>query len=836
MNLKKIFTFFSVCYVISGSATQNQSMLCIPVDIEIENKIDSLLSKMSIEEKIGQMIQLEVNMVTYTNPKYSTEALMSKSSKELTEIIKRFNLDFYYDSKNMIDSNGHPLPEAGYQFYTLSRAINNELGFKLDKDKLNLTFSKYHVGSFLNMLGGSYASDVQTWHDAIKQIQKSALKHLNIPCIYGLDQVHGTNYSKGGTLFPQHIGMVATFNRNLAKRMGEICAYETRACGVPWVFGPTMDIGRKASWPRQYEGVGEDPYLAAEMGVSYLSGLQGDDPNHIGKYHVATCLKHYFGYGAPDNGIDRTPANITEHELKEKHFAPFLRGFRFGALSTMTNSSILNGMNGVANKRYLTNWLKEELNWDGVIVTDWGDIENIRVRDHIAPTPKEAIKLAINAGVDMMMVPSEYGYGGLLKELIDDGSVSIDRINDAVRRILRLKYRSGLFEMPYTNIYDYPLFGSNEHAAVAKQMAIESEILLKNKNQTLPLQRGKKILICGPNANTMRGLNGGWSYSWQGNNTEKFTTSYNTIVKAMQNKFGIENIIYEPGITYAEKEEWYVENTPEIAKVIEKAKTADYIMVCIGENSYAETTGNINDLNLSQNQKNLVKAVQTLGKPVIIVLNQGRPRIINELVTDAQAIINIMLPGNYGGDALADLVAGDENFSGRLPFTYPSHPNSFTTYDFKVCENRETMPGIYNYEAHTNVQWWFGEGLSYTKFDYSNLRVNKTNFKANDELIFSIDVKNIGEYKGKEVVMLFSSDIYASLIPDNRRLRAFEKIELLPGETKTVTLVIKGSDLAFVGTDGKWRLEEGDFIMHTGDKTIKISCSETYIWNSLTLQ
>ena len=828
MNLKKVFTTFFICCVVFGSVAQNKRQPSIPGDIEIEKKIEALISKMSIEEKIGQMIQLEVNMVTYTDPEYSTEALLSKSEKELAEIIRKFDLGFYYDSKSMTDANGRPLPEAGYQFYTLSRAINNELGFKLDNDKLDLVFNTYHVGSILNMLGGSYASDVRTWHDAIRQIQESSLKHLNIPCVYGLDQVHGTNYSKGGTLFPQHIGMVATFNRDLAKRMGEICAYETRACGVPWIFGPTLDIGRKASWPRQYEGVGEDPYLAAEMGVSYLSGLQGDDPNHIGKYHVGTCLKHYFGYGAPDNGIDRTPANITEQDLREKHYAPFLRAFRSGALSAMTNSSILNGMNGVANKRYLTNWLKEDLNWDGMIVTDWGDIENIRVRDHIAPTKKEAIKLAVNAGVDMMMVPSEYGYGSLLKELVDDGSVSMDRINDAVRRILRLKFRIGLFEMPYTDVEDYPLFGSNEHAAVAKQMAIESEVLLKNENQTLPLKRGKKILICGPNANTMRGLNGGWSYSWQGNNVETFTTSYNTILKAMQNKFGVENIIYEPGVTYAEKEEWYVENTPEIEKVIEKAGAADYIMVCIGENSYAETTGNINDLNLSHNQKSLVKAVQTVGKPVILILNQGRPRLISDLVPDAQAVVNIMLPGNYGGDALADLVAGDENFSGRLPFTYPSHPNSFTTYDFKVCENRETMPGIYNYEAHTNVQWWFGEGLSYTKFDYSNFRVNKTKFTAKDELVFTVDVKNTGECKGKEVVMLFSSDFYASLIPDNRRLRAFDKIELEPGESKTVSLKIRGTDLAFVGAGGKWLLEKGDFNMMIGGKFLNITCVEDY--------
>lgn len=826
MKLKIVTTLLFICYAIFNSIAQIRPT--IPHNVEIERKVEALLSGMSLDEKIGQMIQLEVNMVTYIDPEYSTEALLRKSEKELTAIIDKFKLTSSYNSKEMLDADGRPIPEAGYQFYTLSQAINSKLGFKLDTDKLDLTFGKYHVGSLLNMLGGSYAADVPTWHNAIKQIQESSLRHLNIPCIYGLDQMHGTTYSKGGTLFPQHIGMVATFNRDLAKHMGEICAYETRACGVPWVFCPNLDLGRKPSWSRQYEGVGEDPYLASEMGVAYLLGLQGDDPNRVDKYHVGTCLKHYFGYGVPDNGIDRTPANITEQDLREKYYAPFLQAFRHGALAAMTNSSILNGMNGVANKRYLTNWLKEDLNWDGVIVTDWGDIENIRVRDRIAATKKEAIMMAINAGVDMMMVPSEFDYGPLLKELVEEGVVPVDRINDATKRVLRLKYRLGLFEMPYTSIQDYPLFGSAEHASAAKQIAVESEVLLKNENNILPLERGKKILVCGPNANTIRGLNGGWSYSWQGNNVEDFTVSYHTILDAMRNKFGQSNIIYEPGVSYDEKGEWYAEKEPEIEKVIKKSGEADYILVCIGENSYAETTGNINDLNLSSNQKRLVKALSETGKPLILILNQGRPRLINDIVPCAQAIVNIMLPGNYGGDALADLLAGDENFSGRLPFTYPSYPNSFTSYDFKVCETRETMPGIYNYEAHTNVQWWFGEGLSYTTFDYSNLKVNTPCFTANDELIVTVDVRNTGKRKGKEVVMLYSSDLFASLIPDNRRLRTFDKIELAPGESKTVSLTIKATDLAFVNAEGKWVLEKGDFKITVGSEVLNITCTEDY--------
>lgn len=764
--MKKLLTTLLFGSFFSACA-ERQPVPAIPSDPEIEGKIEKLLKGMTLEEKIGQMCELTIGAVT--------------------------------------DKNDNKLSEA----------------------LLDTVIGKYKVGSLLNIPFG-VSQKKEVFAEVITQIQKKSLEEIGIPCIYGLDQIHGASYTQDATYFPQGINMAAAFNRELTRHCAEITAYETRACCVPWTFAPVMDLGRDPRWPRMWESFGEDAYVNAQMAVQAVRGLQGDNPNKVDEYHISSCIKHFMGYGVPVSGKDRTPSSITDIDMREKYFAPFKAAIRAGALSLMVNSANNSGVAFHANKELLTGWLKEDLNWDGMIVTDWGDIENIRVRDHIAPTKKEAIKLAVNAGVDMMMVPSEYGYGSLLKELVDDGSVSMDRINDAVRRILRLKFRIGLFEMPYTDVEDYPLFGSNEHAAVAKQMAIESEVLLKNENQTLPLKRGKKILICGPNANTMRGLNGGWSYSWQGNNVETFTTSYNTILKAMQNKFGVENIIYEPGVTYAEKEEWYVENTPEIEKVIEKAGAADYIMVCIGENSYAETTGNINDLNLSHNQKSLVKAVQTVGKPVILILNQGRPRLISDLVPDAQAVVNIMLPGNYGGDALADLVAGDENFSGRLPFTYPSHPNSFTTYDFKVCENRETMPGIYNYEAHTNVQWWFGEGLSYTKFDYSNFRVNKTKFTAKDELVFTVDVKNTGECKGKEVVMLFSSDLYASLIPDNRRLRAFDKIELEPGESKTVSLKIRGTDLAFVGAGGKWLLEKGDFNMMIGGKFLNITCVEDY--------
>lgn len=822
----------AACLSISGVA-QTSVPAALPQDKQIEQKISNLISKMSLDQKVGQMLQFSVDQITYNNPEFDARSLMQKSPKDLDAIIRKYGLEHRYDAKKFFDENGKFDMKAGYDLYMLSQDLGTLEGFKVDQDKMKRIFGDLHIGSILNMLGGS-ATEAAVWNRTIRDIHASSSKYIqDIPMLYGLDQVHGTTYTSEGTLFPQHIGMAATFNPELAKRMGEICAYETRACGVAWIFCPDLDLGRKASWSRIYEGMGEDPYAASVMGIAYLKGLQGDDPNHIDKYHVGTCLKHYFGYGIPDNGLDRTPANASEQDLRERYYEPFKNVFKAGALSAMTNSSLVNGMNGVANKRFLTDWLKRDLNWDGMIITDWGDIENLHVRDHIASTKKEAIMMAINAGVDMMMVTADPEYFTLTKELVNEGSISMERVDDAVRRVLRLKYRLGLFENPNTDLKDYPLLGSKEHAAVAKQMAIESEILLKNEGNILPLKKGSKILVCGPNSNTMRGLNGGWSYTWQGSNTEKFTAQYNTILEAMQLKFGKENIVYEEGVSYNNQGNWQEELTPEIDKAVAAAAGVDYILVCIGENSYAETSGNIVDANLSQNQKELVLALQKTGKPVIMILNQGRPRLIHELVPGSKAIVNVMLPGNYGGDALADLIAGDANFSGRMPFTYPSYPNAFTTYDYKFPEYRETMPGIYNYNAETNAEWWFGAGLSYTTFEYANLKVDKTSFNRNDELTFTVDVKNAGQRAGKEVVMLYSTDLYAKYVtPDNKRLRAFEKIELNPGETKTVTFKLKGEDLAYVNGEGKWTLDSGDFDIKVDKLKIKIACQEDYIWST----
>lgn len=757
----------------------------IPADKTIEANIQKWLDKMTLEEKIGQMCEITVDVIT----------------------------DFEATQKN---------------------------GFTLSEAQLDTVIGKYKVGSILNV-PLSVAQKKETWAKMIKRIQEVSMKEIGIPCIYGVDQIHGTTYTLDGTLFPQGINMGASFNRELTRKGAEISAYETKAGCIPWTYAPVVDLGRDPRWPRMWENYGEDCYVNAEMGKSAVEGFQGTDPNHIGEYQVAACLKHYMGYGVPVSGKDRTPSSISRSDMREKHFAPFLAAIRQGALSVMVNSGVDNGMPFHANRELLTEWLKEGLNWDGMIVTDWADINNLCTRDHIAATKKEAIKIAINAGIDMSMVPYEVSFCTYLKELVEEGEVPMSRINDAVARVLRLKYRLGLFDNPYWDIKKYDKFGSAEFAKVALQAAEESEVLLKNEQNVLPVKVGKKILLTGPNANSMRCLNGGWSYSWQGNKADECAGAYNTIYEALCNKYGKSNVVYEPGVTYAssdpnavtnQNDNWWVENKPEIEKAVAAAANVDVIVACIGENSYCETPGNLTDLTLSANQRNLVKALAKTGKPIVLVLNQGRPRIINDIEPLAQGVINVMLPSNYGADALANLMAGDANFSAKMPFTYPKYINAIATYDYKPCENMGQMGGNYNYDSVMDVQWPFGFGLSYTTFTYSNLKVDKTSFTADDELTVSVDVTNSGKVAGKEAVLLYSKDLVASSTPDNLRLRNFEKVSLNPGETKTVTMKIKGSDLAFVGYDGKWRLEKGDFKIKCGNLWADIHCAETKLWKT----
>ena len=809
------------------TATAQQVAPAISRDEKIEQQVEAWLQKMTLEEKIGQMCELTIDVLQQrTNP---FEGLNMENLKvaDLQKILKKYGIEKEFDL-----SGGIPDKDVMMKIYMRIQGIESQKGFQLSEAMLDSVIGKYKVGSILNVPNGK-AQTVQKWQEIIKRIQEKSMEEIGIPCIYGVDQIHGTTYTLGGTFFPQGVNMGATFNRELTRRGAEISAYETKAGSIPWTYAPVTDLGRDPRWPRMWENYGEDCYLNAEMGREAVLGYQGNDPNHIGDNSVAACMKHYMGYGVPVSGKDRTPSSITEQDMREKHFAPYLEMVKNGALSVMVNSAMNNGLPFHANYELLTEWLKNDLNWDGMIVTDWADINNLYSRDHIAKDKKEAIKLAINAGIDMSMDPYDWKFCTLLKELVEEGEVPMSRIDDAVRRVLRLKYRLNLFEKPYYDLKDFPLFGSAEHAAAALKAAEESLVLLKNTDGILPLAKGKKILLTGPNANSMRSLNGGWSYTWQGSNAEDCSEPYNTILEAFTNKFGAENIIYEAGVTYNEKGNWWDENAPEIEKAVAAAAQADYIVACIGENSYCETPGNLTDLTLSENQRNLVKALAKTGKPIILVLNEGRPRIIADIEPLSKAVVNVMLPGNYGGDALANLVAGDSNFSGKMPYTYPKEINSLITYDYKPCEHiGKQMEGAYNYDAVVNVQWAFGYGLSYTTFAYSNLKVDKTSFTADDVLTFTVDVKNTGNRVGKESVLLFSSDLVASLTPDNRRLRAFDKVELQPGETKTVTLKVKGSDLAFVGYDGKWILEEGDFRMQVGDQVVGVACSQTKKWDT----
>ena len=731
------------------------------LDPAIEGKIDSIIAQMTIEEKIGQMSQFTVDIVG----------------------------------------------KGGNAFFS-------DEPFEIDPVMLDTVIGKYKVGSILNA-SNTRAQTTEMWEYIISTIQKRAIEETGIPIIYGIDAIHGATYTAGATFFPQEIGMAATFNREMVKEGAHITAYETRASNTPWVFSPTMDIGRDARWSRQWESYGEDSYLNAEMGVAAVRGYQGDNKNNVHNSNLAACIKHFMGYGVPVSGKDRTPAVISEIELREKHFEPFRAAIvEGGALSLMVNSGIINGVSTHADYRLMTEWVKEDLNFDGVIVTDWADVQNLYSRDYTTEDYKGAVKAAINAGIDMVMEPYNLAFCTTLLELVEEGEVSQARIDDAVRRVLRLKYRLGLFEKPYWSRSEYPDFGSTEHEDLAKYAADESITLLKNEGDVLPISANSRILVAGPNANSMRTLNGGWSYSWQGEKTEEFAEQYNTILEAMQNKFGASNVVYEPGVTYNMEGQYYEENEPEIEKAVRAASGVDYIVLCIGENSYCETPGNLDELTLSPNQTNLALALQKTGKPVVLVLNEGRPRLIERIEPGAAAIVQTYLPGNFGGDALADILSGDINPSGKLPYTYPKYEQGLITYDHKPGQNIEgKMEGAYDYGAQTSVQFPFGYGLSYTTFSYSNISIDNTSFTADDIIKVSVDVTNTGEVDGKESVLLFSSDLVASLSPDVRRLRGFEKVSLRPGEVQTVTFDIKGEDLAFVNEKGKWTLEEGEFML-----------------------
>ena len=816
-------TILSIAMICSAIIVQAQKP-AIPRDAALEARVEKTLAKMTLDEKIGQMLELNLDIIgkmTVENAKVDREKVRSvmqqygRSEAEIKDLLKMTD-------QQIIDRLGS-FPVDIYQGDT-------KRVWKLNEEMLDTLISKWKVGSILNA-PGTKAPTVAQWQEWIKLIQKKSMKYLGIPDIYGLDHNHGVTYVQGGTLFPQPINLGASFNTELARRGAEITAYESRAANCPWVYNPVVDLSRDPRWPRVYESFGEDAIVNSKMVVAEIKGYQGDDNNHIDQYHVGTSTKHYFAYGGPWTGKDRTPAYLSPQMIREKYFEPFKAAALAGTLTMMVNSASVNGVPVHASYEYLTKWLKEDLQWDGFLVTDWADINNLFSREHVAKDKKDAIRIAINAGIDMSMDPYSVEFCILLKELVQEGKVKISRIDDAVRRILRAKYRLGLFEKPNTGGKGFEKFGSDEFAAASLKAAEESEVLLKNEGNILPLAKGKKILLTGPNANQMRCLHGGWSYTWQGSKAEDLSEKYNTIYEALCNKYGKENIILEQGVTYNENGAYYDENEPQIDKAVAAAANADVIIACIGENSYTETPGNLNDLWLSENQRNLVKALAKTGKPIVMVLNEGRPRLIADIEPLAKAVVDILIPGNYGGDALANLLAGDANFSAKMPYTYPREINSLNTYDYKVSEEVGTMAGAYNYDAKVSLQWPFGYGISYTTYEYSNLKVDKNKFTADDVLTVSVDVKNTGAKAGKEAILLYSSDLIASIVPDNKRLRDFTKIELQPGEVKTVTFQLPAKKLAFVGADGKWTLEEGDFILKIGNQTVGTACTQTKIWD-----
>ena len=769
--MNRILTTVAVAItLVIASACQSRQAAApaIATDRDVEAKVESVLKGMTLKEKAGQMVQLTI----------------------LT-----------------LEDDTH---EA------------------IDPAKLDMIIGEYKVGSILNVMHDAAHSREHT-ADMIRQIQDKSMEVLGIPCIYGLDMIHGASYLIEGSLYPQAINLAATFNRDYARQMGEAMAYETRAAQCPWVFSPVMDLGRDPRWPRIWESYGEDPYVQAEMARVETIALQGDDPNHIGLDKVAVSIKHFMGYGVPVSGKDRTPAIIAENDLREKFFRPFKECFQAGALTAMVNSASINGIPTHANALLLSGWVKEQLNWDGMLVTDWADIDNLYTRDHVAADKHEAVALGINAGIDMIMDPYDPECVNVIVDLAEKGEIPMSRIDDAVRRVLRLKVRLGLFDNP-TWADEYPDFGCERYAKESYAAAVESEVLLKNEGGILPLKGTERILVCGPNANTLRAMNGGWSYRWQGS-ADEFAPQYNTILEAIQHRFP-GRVTWVPGVVYDETPMlWERDIVASIQQAVSVARACDVIVCCVGENSYCETPGNMDDLNLSANQKDLVRALAATGKPIVLVLNEGRPRIIGDIEPLAKAVVDVMLPSNYGGDALAALLAGDENFSGKLPFTYSKHINALHTYDYKVSEHREVMEGSYNYDAVMDVQWPFGYGLSYTTFAYGGLQVDRESFKAGDVLKVSVTVTNTGDRAGKEAVLLYSSDLVASLIPDVKRLRGFEKIELQPGESKVVTFEVPAKELAFVGADGKWRLEKGDFRLACGGLGVMVNCTETKVWN-----
>ena len=748
---KYIHSLFILLLVISSNESLGN---------EKEKFVNDLISKMTLEEKVGQMTQINLTVIAKGPNRFSSSFPM-----------------------------------------------------EIDDSRANKALVDFKVGSVLNTINNT-AQKPSVWFKNISKIQKIAMNNnrLGIPVIYGIDAIHGTTYTDGATMFPQQITTAASWNPENAYNMAQVCAYETRASSIPWNFSPVLDLGLDPRFPRQFETFGEDPLLVERFGVEMIKGYQGFDNNVSNKHKVAACMKHFVGYHATISGKDRTPAYIPDNVLSEYHIESFKKAIEAGAKTVMINSGLINGIPVHADYNLLINILRNKLGFQGVILTDWEDIRKLHDRDKVAKTQKEAVKIAINAGIDMSMVPYEYEqFFNDLVELVEDGEVSMDRIDDAVKRILELKFELDLFQNPVTNYEDYKDFGSKKHHQLAYKAASESITLLKNNNNILPIKGKPRILVAGPNGNNMRTLNGAWSYSWQGELTDKFAGDFNTIFEALANKYGKDNVKYVSGVSYKENGSYYDMVEDDINKAVSEANKSDYIVLCLGENTYTEKPGDLNDLNLHKLQIKLAKKLAETGKPIILILNIGRPRLITDIEPLMSAIVNIYLPGNFGGDALSDVLSGKVNPSGKLPYTYPAYPNSLIPYYFKPSEVQNNSQGAYNYVGEVNNLYDFGFGLSYSEFTYSNLEINNEQFNLDDSIKISVNVKNSGKIDGSETVQLYSSDLYASLTPDVKRLRDFDKIELKAGEMKTITFELPVSELAFANSDNQFVVESGKF-------------------------
>lgn len=738
----KVFSLFVHLFIIilffSQLYSQNKNE-------ERDKFINDLISQMTLEEKAGQMTQLTLEVLT----------------KEGSERIP-----------------GEPQ--------------------SLDMNKLREAILDFKVGSIINT--GISANTIELWHEIIAQIQNVATKEsrLSIPVLYGIDAIHGANYTVDATLFPQNIAMAATRNRELVRKSAEITAYEVRASGIPWNFNPVLGLARQPYWPRFWETFGEDTYLASELGVEYVNGSQGKDISDSTK--VAACIKHYLGYSVPNNGKDRTPAWIPERMLREIFLPPFAEGVKSGAATVMLNSSEINGTPVHSDRHLITEILKEELGFEGFVVSDWEDVKRLHTRDRIASTPKEAVKLAVEAGLDMSMVPYDYSFATYLVELVNEGEVSEERVDDAVRRILKVKHDLGLFDNPYPNKNLIEGFASDEFTEVNKNAAREAITLLKNENSILPISKDTKILVTGPTADLMKVLNGGWTITWLGNIEELYPEEKNTFLEAVQNIADEDNVTYVEGTTFQEN--------INIDEAVAQAEYSDVIFACLGEDTYCETNGNITNLQIPEVQLELVRSLAETGKPIVLVLFEGRPRVITCIADKVDAIVMGYLPGMEGGDAAAEVIFGDVNPSGKLPFTYPRDVAGYTTYDYKPIETA-SFPEV-------NPLWSFGHGLSYTTFEYSELILNN-NYGINDEIVISVTVTNTGNMGGKETVELYITDLYASVSRPNKQLKGFEKIDLLPGESKKVKFTLSTDDLAFYNRENKRVVEPGEFVVSIND-------------------